>query len=99
MYLSIICIDLDFGWYFQAKLQARRNRRTAECQRKLEEDEAQRVIAEQRKQMQQQQTTTDGRSSPVAMDTGLLRTPKVDITESVEEKALKKEQVREVWAF
>lgn len=76
----------------QAKLQARRNRRTAESQRKLEEDEAQRVIAEQRKQMQQQ-ASTDGRASPVAMDTGLLRTPKVDLTESIEEKALKKEQV------
>jgi len=78
---------------FKAKLQARRNRRSAECQRKLEEDEAQRVIAEQRKQMQQQQTTSDGGSSMVAMDTGLLRTPKVDHVESMEEKALRKEQV------
>lgn len=55
------------------------------------------MIAEQRKQMQQQQTTSsDGRSSPVAMDTGLLRTPKVDLVESMEEKALKKEQVNKI---
>ena len=77
----------------QAKLEARRARRLAESQRKLEEEEAQRIIAEQRKQMQQQVATGDN-NEVVVEDTGLLRTPKVNLGESTEEQALKRGQVR-----
>lgn len=56
----------------------------------MEEIEAQRIVAEQRKHMQQGVPEGD---ETVAMDTGLLRTPKVNVGESVEEKALRKEHV------
>ena len=82
--------------YFQAKLAARRARRLAESQRKMEEEEAQRVVAEQRKQMQQQggaNGSGSGSETVQSQDTGLLVAPKMSYGESTEEQALKKEQV------
>ncbi|KAH3741464.1 hypothetical protein DPMN_048189, partial [Dreissena polymorpha] len=76
----------------RAKLQARRNRRMNEATRKMEEDEAQRVVAEQRKQMQQE--VEKEAEVNVAVDTSLIKQPKVNIAESIEEKALKKDQER-----
>ncbi|WAR00886.1 hypothetical protein MAR_025258, partial [Mya arenaria] len=76
----------------RAKLQARRNRRINESHRKLEEDEAQRIIADQRRQMAQEVNKETG--PEVTVDTGLVRQPKVNLVESMEEKALKKEQDR-----
>jgi len=81
----------------QAKLQARRDRRTMEAQRKLEEDEAQRVIADQRRQMAQE--VSKDSTPDVALDTGLVVQPKVHLKESMEEKALKKEQVSWITSY
>ena len=62
----------------------------------MEEEEAQRVVAEQRKQMQQQGESSSGSGSEgrESQDTGLLVAPKIAYGESREEQALKKEQVR-----
>ena len=82
---------------FQAKLDARRARRQTEFQRKMEEIEAQRIVAEQKKQMQQNST---GSSSVEAnVDNGLLIAPKVNLGESVEEQAVRKAQVSAVRYF
>lgn len=62
-----------------------------EATRKMEEDEAQRVVAEQRKQMQQEVEKES--EVNVAVDTSLIKQPKINYAESIEEKALKKDQV------
>ena len=73
---------------FQAKLEARRARRMAEAQRLSEEEEAQRIIAEQQKLMMRQTGAQAG-----GVDPNLAHVPTVKYAESVEEQALKKEQV------
>jgi hypothetical protein len=65
----------------------------AESLRKMEEIEAQRIIAEQRKQMQQQAANKGDNQNGVATDTGLLIAPQVNVGESMEERVLKKSQV------
>lgn len=62
----------------------------ADSLRKMEEIEAQRIIAQQKRQIQQNVTKDN---QEVSEDTGLLRAPKVFIGESMEEKVLKKSQV------
>ena len=63
-----------------------------ESRRKMEEIEAQRIIAEQKKQMQQTANKGDNQAG-VATDTGLLIAPQVNVGESMEERVLKKSQV------
>ena len=70
----------------QAKLAARRERRLAEEQRIAEEMAAQKWLEEQDRQMRR------GAVAPSEGD--LFKAPQVTYTESLEEAALKKEQVR-----
>ena len=69
----------------QAKLAARRERRLAEEQRIAEEMAAQKWLEEQDRQMRR------GALAPSEGD--LFKAPQVTYTESLEEAALKKEQV------
>ena len=72
----------------QAKLAARRERRLVEEQRIAEEMAAQKLLEEQARQMRR------GAVAPTEGD--LFKAPEVTYTESIEEAALKKEQVQNV---
>ena len=88
MYVYIcvcIFIIINKNLLIQAKLLARRERRLAEEQRIAEEMAAQKLLEEQARQM---------RHGAVVLPEGdLFKAPEVMYTESLEEAALKKEQV------
>ena len=71
-------------------MAARRARKLGEAQRRLEEEDTQRVIADQNKQLRQGGAGTAAKAD---LDTDLAHVPQVKYGETVEEQALKKEQV------
>lgn len=73
----------------QAKLAARRARRLQESQRRSDENEAQRLMAEQNKQLRSGGVT----STDMPPDTDLSHVPDVKYAESAEGKALKNQHV------
>ena len=72
-------------------MSARKQRRLAEEQRRSEEAVAKQYVDEQHRQMKNVTTVEE--------NDGLFKAPKVKVAESVEEKALRKEQVRYFYLF